>query len=67
MDFLMHMVAIDSWLSGSRGQVYMQPAKLDADAPGNLISYGRESYYKPDPLPPSQDLALDDDFYETLR
>jgi Fic family protein len=44
----------------------MQQAELDAKAPGDLISYGRESYYKPEPLPPSQDLALNDEFYETL-
>ncbi|CQH63843.1 Fido domain protein (plasmid) [Halobacterium hubeiense] len=44
----------------------MRSTELDTDAPGDLISYGRESYYKPDPLPPSRDLALDDDFYETL-
>ncbi|MDH5020377.1 Fic family protein [Halobacterium rubrum] len=44
----------------------MQQAELDAKAPGDLVPYGRESYYKPDPLPPSQDLALNEDFYETL-
>ncbi|MUV59540.1 Fic family protein [Halobacterium sp. CBA1126] len=44
----------------------MQQSELDADAPGNLVAYGRESYYKPEPLPPSGGLALDDEFYETL-
>ena len=44
----------------------MQQSELDSNAPGELISYGRRSYYKPDPLPPSRDLALGNDFYETL-
>jgi len=44
----------------------MQRTELDARAPGSLKSYGKRSYYKPDPLPPSRTLALDDDFYETL-
>jgi len=44
----------------------MKEPDLDSNAPGELISYGRESYYKPDPLPPSRDLALGSDFYETL-
>jgi Fic family protein len=44
----------------------MQQADLDSNAPGDLISYGRSSYYKPDPLPPSRDLDLGNDFYETL-
>jgi Fic family protein len=44
----------------------MRQSELDSNAPGELISYGRESYYKPDPLPPSRDLALGNDFYETL-
>ena len=40
--------------------------ELGDDAPGRLVSYGRRSYYKPDPLPPSRELHLDDEFYETL-
>src|SRR6056297_2311296 len=40
--------------------------ELGDDAPGRLVSYGRRSYYKPDPLPPSRELNLDDEFYETL-
>ena len=44
----------------------MQQSELDSNAPGELISYGRRSYYKPDPLPPSRDLALGNDFYEML-
>lgn len=36
------------------------------DAPGTLVPYGRESYYKPEPLPPSRELELDERFYETL-
>ncbi|EMA48499.1 hypothetical protein C450_19531 [Halococcus salifodinae DSM 8989] len=44
----------------------MQQSELDSNAPGELITYGRRSYYKPAPLPPSRDLALGNDFYETL-
>lgn len=44
----------------------MQQSELDSNVPGEPISYGRRSYYKPDPLPPSRDLALGNDFYETL-
>ena len=40
--------------------------ELDDDAPGKLVPYGRESYYKPEPLPPSRQLHLDDKFYEML-
>jgi len=40
--------------------------ELGANAPGRLVPYGRQSYYKPDPLPPSGDLDLDDTLYETL-
>lgn len=44
----------------------MSADEIDDQAPGTLISYGREAYYRPDPLPPSRDLALDTDFYELL-
>lgn len=44
----------------------MQQSELNTSAPGELISYGRKSYYNPDPLPPSRDLTLGNDFYETL-
>lgn len=44
----------------------MQKGELAETAPGELVSYGRESYYKPDPLPPSRDLELDAEFYETV-
>lgn len=44
----------------------MRESDLGSSAPGRLVSYGRESYYKPDPLPPSRELALDNQFYETL-
>ncbi|WP_336135406.1 Fic family protein [Natronomonas amylolytica] len=44
----------------------MQKSELAETAPGKLISYGRESYYKPDPLPPSRDLELETEFYETV-
>jgi len=42
----------------------MQQSELNTSAPGELISYGRKSYYNPDPLPPSRDLTLGNDFYE---
>nr|WP_245180666.1 Fic/DOC family N-terminal domain-containing protein [Halomicroarcula amylolytica] len=44
----------------------MRNVEIDDTAPGELISYGRESYYRPEPLPPSRDLALDTDFFELL-
>jgi Fic family protein len=44
----------------------MQRSELDSEAPGALVPYGRQSYYKPDPLPPSRELAFDDAFYESL-
>jgi Fic family protein len=40
--------------------------ELDDAAPGTLVSYGREDYYKPDPLPPARALDLDAELYETL-
>lgn len=44
----------------------MREGKLGERAPGTLVSYGREPYYKPEPLPPSRDLELTERFYETL-
>src|SRR6056297_2789670 len=44
----------------------MKQADLGESAPGRLVAYGQTSYYKPDPLPPSRDLELTDEFYETL-
>jgi Fic family protein len=44
----------------------MNESELSGDAPGRLVSYGRRSYYDPEPLPPARDLDLDDEFYETL-
>jgi Fic family protein len=44
----------------------MQRSELNSKAPGDLVPYGRQPYYKPNPLPPSRELALGDDFYETL-
>jgi Fic family protein len=35
-------------------------------APGERIPYGNESYYRPDPLPPSRNLTLDAEFYDVL-
>lgn len=44
----------------------MRATDIEDTAPGELISYGRESYYRPDPLPPSRDLVLDTDFSDRL-
>lgn len=44
----------------------MQTWELSETAPGELIPYGRESYYKPDPLPPERDFDFDAEFYDTL-
>ena len=44
----------------------MRDLEIEDTAPGTLISYGGESYYRPEPLPPSRDLALDDEFYGLL-
>lgn len=44
----------------------MNAWELTDTAPGTLVPYGRNSYYDPDPLPPSRDLDLDSEFYETL-
>jgi Fic family protein len=44
----------------------MNGDELEGYAPGTLVSYGRESYYKPDPLPPTDSLSLSDEFYGTL-
>lgn len=35
-------------------------------APGRLVSYGDQSYYRPEPLPPSPPLTLPDKLYELL-
>ncbi len=44
----------------------MDRSSVADEAPGRLVSYGRDSYYKPDPLPPSRTLELDEEFHETL-
>jgi Fic family protein len=44
----------------------MRTWNLSEDAPGRLVPYGQRSYYKPEPLPPSRDLRLDEEFYELL-
>jgi Fic family protein len=40
--------------------------ELQPGAPGKLVPYGRRPYYKPDPLPPSEDLEFDTEFYNLL-
>lgn len=44
----------------------MRSTDIADGAPGTLVPYGRESYYNPDPLPPSRELTLDESFYSTL-
>jgi Fic family protein len=44
----------------------METEELQPSAPGRLVPYGRQSYYKPDPLPPSAELDLGNEFYELL-
>lgn len=44
----------------------MKTWDLSEDAPGRLVPYGRRSYYKPEPLPPSRELELSEEFYELL-
>lgn len=44
----------------------MGDAEIEDSAPGKLISYGRESYYRPGPLPPSGELSLGAGFYDLL-
>src|SRR6056297_3447225 len=40
--------------------------ELDDAAPGTLVPFGRQPYYKPEPLPPARDLTFEASFYETL-
>jgi len=44
----------------------MRDVEIEDSAPGKLISYGKESYYRPDPLPPSDELSLGAVFYDLL-
>ena len=44
----------------------MKGFEIEDSAPGRLVSLGRQSYYIPDPLPPSRDLAVDGDFHDLL-
>jgi len=44
----------------------MRDTEIKDTAPGKLVSYGRESYYRPEPLPPSRDLEVDAEFYDLL-
>jgi len=44
----------------------MRDGEVEDTAPGELVSYGRESYYRPDPLPPSREFAVDADFCDLL-
>jgi Fic family protein len=44
----------------------MRDQVIEDTAPGTLIAYGREQYYRPEPLPPAGGLTLTDEFYELL-
>lgn len=44
----------------------MWSAELGENAPGELVPYGQNPYYKPEPLPPSAKIPLDQEFYERL-
>lgn len=44
----------------------MSSIEIEDTAPGTLVSYGRESYYRPDPLPPTSDIEFDVAFHDTL-
>jgi Fic family protein len=44
----------------------MRELDIEDAAPGTLISYGRESYYRPAPLPPTRNLAVDEAFSDLL-
>jgi Fic family protein len=44
----------------------MRDLEIEDAAPGKLVPYGNESYYRPEPLPPARNLALYDDFYDSL-
>ncbi|MFD1562727.1 Fic family protein [Haloarchaeobius amylolyticus] len=40
--------------------------ELPDNAPGRLVPYDRRPYYKPDPLPPDNELQFEKEFYEML-
>ncbi|MFC7076742.1 Fic family protein [Haloarcula halophila] len=44
----------------------MDDTEIEREAPGELVPYGRRSYFRPDPLPPARDLELTREFYELL-
>ena len=44
----------------------MKNTDIEDTAPGKRVPYGRESYYRPEPLPPSRDLELDAEFSDLL-
>lgn len=44
----------------------MRDTEIEDTAPGKLVPYGRKPYYRPDPLPPSRELAVDADVYDLL-
>ena len=63
---IIHLRSLNSLSLRTPDQPYMQRSEVDSKAPGDLVPYGQQPYYKPDPLPPSRNLALGDEFYETL-
>jgi Fic family protein len=44
----------------------MRGREIEDAAPGRLVSYGRESYYRPESLPPASELTLDPECYDLL-
>jgi len=44
----------------------METEELPASAPGEFVSYGRQPYYKPEPLPPATEFEFDAEFYGLL-
>jgi Fic family protein len=44
----------------------MRDTEIEDTAPGKLVPFGRESYYRPEALPPSRDLEVDAEFYDLL-
>ena len=38
----------------------METWEFSGDASGERVPYGQRSYYKPEPLPPTRELAIDD-------
>lgn len=44
----------------------METWEFSGDAPGKRVPYGQRSYYKPEPLPPTRELAVDEELFDTI-